>query len=116
MGEANIAQTNEGFIYKLQFVHTIKTVVIEWDEIKRQSNRRKHGWDFARAIEVFESDVLEYEDDREDYGETRMIAIGTIDNAVVLLVYAIYADDVVRVISLRNALKGEMEVYYAALY
>ena len=91
-------------------------MVIKWDEAKRQRNLRKHGWDFARAIEVLEGDVLEYEDEREDYGETRLIAIGAIGNVVVVLVYALYAEDVVRVISLRNALKSETEVYYAALY
>ena len=91
-------------------------MVIEWDEAKRQGNLRKHGWDFARAIEVLEGDVLEYEDDREDYGETRLITIGAINNVVVVLVYAPYTEDVVRVISLRNASRNETEVYYAALY
>jgi uncharacterized DUF497 family protein len=26
---------------------------LEWDETKRQANRRKHGIDFADAVEVF---------------------------------------------------------------
>ncbi|WP_082674449.1 BrnT family toxin [Thiohalocapsa sp. ML1] len=29
----------------------------EWDETKRQANRRKHGFDFADAVEVFYDDL-----------------------------------------------------------
>jgi hypothetical protein len=32
-------------------------IVFEWDETKRQGNRRKHGIDFADAVEVFYDDL-----------------------------------------------------------
>jgi uncharacterized DUF497 family protein len=36
----------------------------EWDEVKNQANIIKHGIDFIRAKEIFNSPVLETVDDR----------------------------------------------------
>ena len=47
-----------------------------WDETKRKSNLAKHGYDFADVACVFAGEVFRREDDRYDYGEQRMIAIG----------------------------------------
>jgi len=54
----------------------------EWDEAKRRENLNKHGVDFLRAALMFETPVLEQIDDREDYGEERMIALGEVDGTV----------------------------------
>ena len=43
----------------------------EWDENKRQSNLRKHGIDFVRAAAIFNNPILEREDNRYDYEDTR---------------------------------------------
>jgi hypothetical protein len=43
----------------------------EWDERKNRENMKKHGIDFADAIEVFRHPMLTGLDDREDYGEDR---------------------------------------------
>ncbi|WP_419164374.1 hypothetical protein [Candidatus Palauibacter sp.] len=40
----------------------------------------------ARAADVFAGATLTVEDDRQDYGETRFITIGVLDEAMVVLV------------------------------
>ncbi len=54
----------------------------EWDEDKCQANIDKHGIDFANIQAVFTNPIVEHVDDRRDYGETRIILLGIIDNRV----------------------------------
>ena len=58
-----------------------------WDEAKRKSNLAKHGCDFAEAARVSVGAVFRREDDRYDYGEQRMIAIGLLENVTVMVVH-----------------------------
>lgn len=51
----------------------------EWDEQKRKTNIRKHGFDFRDAWKVFNSPMLVAPDDRQDYGEDRWIGIGMLE-------------------------------------
>jgi uncharacterized protein len=46
----------------------------EWDDDKYELNIRRHGVDFERAALLFTGTMVEELDDREDYGEDRMIA------------------------------------------
>jgi len=39
----------------------------EWDEDKNRENIRKHGIDFADAIEIFRHPILTNLDNRRDY-------------------------------------------------
>jgi uncharacterized DUF497 family protein len=82
-------------------------VHFEWDEQKNAANIRKHGFDFGDAWEIFESPMLIVLDTREDYGEERWIGIGFLRERIVVIVFAQRSDDMVRVISLRKALKHE---------
>jgi uncharacterized DUF497 family protein len=59
----------------------------EWDEDKRQRNLRDHGVDFRLAALVFLGPVLEAEDQREDYGETRYRALGRVEDEYFVLAY-----------------------------
>ena len=79
----------------------------EWDEQKNEANIHKHGFDFTDAWEIFESPMLTAPDTREDYGEERWIGIGFLRERVVVIVFAERSDDIIRVISLRKALKHE---------
>jgi uncharacterized DUF497 family protein len=57
-------------------------------------------------------------DDREDYGEERWIGVGMLDARIVVIVFAERYennDEIVRVISLRKALKHERSQYQQAL-
>ena len=90
-------------------------MVIEWDEAKRHSNLSKHGLDFADAELIFDHDVWEVEDTREDYGEERIIAFGLLKGRVVILIYTLRAN-VVRVISLRKADSDEEQLYFENVF
>lgn len=84
----------------------------EWDEAKAASNRVKHGVSFS-AVRRFDMDgALIAEDDREDYGEERLLAIGRLDDDLHALVFTPRPPRL-RVISLRKAEKIERELYHA---
>jgi uncharacterized DUF497 family protein len=85
-----------------------------WDEAKRQANLAKHGLDFAEAHRVFEGLVIRYEDERFHYYEQRMVAMGLLDTAVVLVVH-VERGNLIRVISMRKADKHETNLYFKAL-
>ena len=87
----------------------------EWDDEKNKSNIRKHGFDFADAWEIFQAPMLLRLDDREDYGEDRWIGIGTLRGRIVAIVFAELEADIVRMISLRKALKHERIKYEQAI-
>ena len=53
--------------------------VFEWDDGKARYNLGKHGVDFTDAAQIFAGPVLTAIDDREDYGERRIRAIGRHD-------------------------------------
>ena len=48
----------------------------EWDEKKRRSNLKRHGFDFIDVEKVFAGEVLTVLDERYDYGETRFFSLG----------------------------------------
>jgi uncharacterized DUF497 family protein len=83
-----------------------------WDEDKRQSNLNKHGLDFSRAGEVFESPMAVFEDQRENYGEQRMIGLGMLEADVVVVVHVEISEDEIRIISMRKAERHEKDLYF----
>ncbi|PIV87905.1 MAG: hypothetical protein COW48_08990 [Hydrogenophilales bacterium CG17_big_fil_post_rev_8_21_14_2_50_63_12] len=82
-----------------------------WDETKRQTNRNKHGLDFAYAEQVFAGPMAIFEDNREAYGEQRLIGIGMLSAVVVLIVH-VESDETIRIISMREATSDETDLYY----
>lgn len=82
-----------------------------WDEAKRAANLKRHGLDFADAERVFAGPLALFEDDREAYGEQRMIGIGLLDALVVLVVH-VERDETIRIISMRKATRDETSIYY----
>jgi uncharacterized protein len=85
-----------------------------WDESKRKSNLTKHGLDFKDAARIFAGPLALFEDDRNDYGERRMIAMGLLDALVVIVVH-VESDNTIRIISMRKADKNETNLYYQNL-
>jgi uncharacterized DUF497 family protein len=77
----------------------------EWHEKKRLSNLEKHGLDFLDIGELFSGPCLEAET-KEVKGEKRWFVTGIIDDLVVTAVIT-KRGDVIRVISLRRARRGE---------
>jgi len=85
----------------------------EWDEAKSERNRIERGLPFGLAVELFEGPVVERADNRRDYGEVRIQAIGRVGSVTLLCVYT-DRGEVRRVISLRDANRRERNAYRAA--
>ena len=83
---------------------------IEFDEAKRTETSKARGLDMARAATVFAGATLTVEDNRQDYGEVRLITIGYLDDAMVVLVWT-PRDDACRIISMRKANERERRLY-----
>lgn len=84
----------------------------EWDERKSESNRAKHGIDFATAARVFDGPVLEHRTDREE--EERWNAVGVLDGHEIAVIYTLRQGRY-RIISARRARRNE-RIAYRALY
>ena len=89
----------------------------EWDEEKNIANKLKHDVSFEQAATVFDDENAYYIDDIEhsEY-EERFIVIGLdIDTHELTVCYCYRGkdEDVIRIISARNATKQEMKNYYA---
>jgi uncharacterized protein len=83
-----------------------------WGEQKRESNLAKHGVDFRDVLALFDGEVFEIVDDREDYGETRFIALGEIEDRIYVVVYT-WRDGNRWIISARKANEREQRKYNA---
>jgi uncharacterized DUF497 family protein len=85
-------------------------VSIAFDPDKEARNLVKHGVSLVRAEEMDMAAAVVHEDDRFDYGETRYIAFGKIDNVLHCLVFTFRGPNV-RAISLRKANRRESRRY-----
>ncbi len=83
----------------------------EWDEDKNSLNIQKHGIDFNDAVDVFNHPLLTVQDNREDYGEDRWLALGWIYSIIGVVVYTERVGDVIRIISAPKATKQEVKRY-----
>ena len=92
-------------------------MLFEWDPEKNRSNQKKHGGiDFEAASRVFSDPGLMLRKDRVIDGEQRWHAIGTVRNAVLLVVHVYLEDDsdgeeTIRIISAREADPRERRIY-----
>ncbi|NVD72756.1 BrnT family toxin [Duganella sp. BJB1802] len=77
-----------------------------WSDAKRQSNLRKHGLDFADAVDVIERDSFTTEDIRFQYAERRFNTLGYFQGEPVSVTYT-EENDVIRIISFRKASRRE---------
>ena len=60
---------------------------ITFDPAKREKTRAERGLDFADAEIVFAGVTLEIEDTRKNYGETRIICFGLLEDRMVVIGY-----------------------------
>ena len=87
----------------------------EWDENKRLANIQKLSVDFVDMPVLFKNPMIERVDDSEDYGEERVIALGTANAAVYRIVFTL-GKSRVRIISAMRASKNDQEIYYRSVY
>ena len=83
---------------------------IEFDEDKRDWTLKHRRLDMAKAAAIFDGFHMSREDDREDYGEVRVVTLGRMGRKIVVCVWTERADNR-RIISLREAEKDEREIY-----
>ena len=58
-----------------------------WDEEKNRSNIARHSIAFEDAKRIFEKPTIEKVDDRFEYGEIRVYAIGLVDGLEITVIY-----------------------------
>lgn len=81
----------------------------QWDEVKNEKNKSKHGISFEHALDIFNDDNrLQSASDKN--GERRYQTIGKAYKVVITVVYTI-RDFAYRLISARTARKDEREKY-----
>jgi len=85
----------------------------EWDEAKSAKNRLERGFGFDFAVKIFNAQRLETDDDRHDYGERRICAIGRIETEFFTVVYT-WRGLRRRIISARIAKRRERDAYRKA--
>ena len=60
---------------------------ITFDPAKRASTLRDRSLDFADAAEVFTGKALNIPDERLDYGEVRIVTVGSLRGRMVIVVW-----------------------------
>jgi uncharacterized DUF497 family protein len=85
-------------------------MAIEFDPAKSNRNARERDLPFDRANDFDFTTASLRIDDRKDYGELRIRAIGFLDDRLHVLVFT-EREDNIRVISLRKANRAEMRLY-----
>ncbi|MBO6140588.1 MAG: BrnT family toxin [Ruminococcus sp.] len=86
----------------------------EWDENKNEINKRKHGISFETAKEVFYDDLaIVFDDPDHSVDEDRFLIIGMTKSSKVCIVSHCYRDNdnIIRIISAREATKREKNFY-----
>ena len=84
--------------------------MIAFDAAKDQANIAKHGVSLSRAADFVMEMARVSQDDRADYGEERLIAVGPLDNRLYVMIFTL-RDGTIRVISLCKANRREVERY-----
>jgi uncharacterized DUF497 family protein len=84
----------------------------DWDKAKAAANLAKHGVTFEQAREAFNDPfAIDFVDDREDYGEDRLILCGMVENRLLVVAHTLRGDKV-RIISAREAEPHERRRYH----
>jgi uncharacterized DUF497 family protein len=60
---------------------------IAFDPVKRAVTLAERGLDFEDAADLFRGDTLDFPDDRQDYGERRMITVGHLRGRMMIVVW-----------------------------
>jgi uncharacterized DUF497 family protein len=83
-----------------------------WDAKKSLRNIARHGIAFVDAIRIFNGPTLEKVDDRFEYGEIRVYAIGIVDGIEITVIYTDLSETERRIISAWRAERHEREAYW----
>jgi uncharacterized protein len=87
-----------------------RPVKFERDPAKGQATEQQRGVRFERATEIFAGRLIEWTDERKDYGERRLRAVGESSRVLLHVVFTRRAA-VIRHISARRANKKEQAIW-----
>jgi len=82
-----------------------------WDKDKNHRNLRLHEIAFEDAVRIFEGPTVERTDDRFDYGEKRVYAIGVVNGLEITVIYTDRDDDR-RIVSAWRSEPHERRLYW----
>jgi uncharacterized DUF497 family protein len=86
-----------------------------WNESKNRRNLKVHGVELKDAVRIFEGPTLERVDDRYDYGEERMYAIGVVNGLEITVIYADLDAGERRIISAWRSEPHERRAYWKSV-
>jgi uncharacterized protein len=87
-------------------------MLFEWDEAKSRSTFGERGFGFDYAARIFDDLTIERRDDRRDYEEIRMQAIGRVGNDILFVVHT-DRGDMRHIISARRANRRERKLWHS---
>jgi hypothetical protein len=87
-------------------------MLFEWDTAKSRRTLKDRGFGFEYAAHIFLGPTLEKQDDRKDYGEVRIQAIGQVDDNILFVVYT-DRSTVRHIISARLANRKERKSWHS---
>ena len=83
-----------------------------WNQEKNRNNIKRHKIAFEDAMRVFEGATVERVDNRFDYGETRVYAIGLVEGLEITVIYTDRNNDERRIISAWRSEPHERRYYW----
>ena len=86
----------------------------DWDENKRNEVFGRRGVDILYAALIFENHVLTWPDDRQDYGEKRLISLGLVDGEPYVVVHT-ERNGVTRLITAWKGGRNDFGKYQASI-
>jgi uncharacterized protein len=86
----------------------------QWDERKRQEVIKARRVDILYAAQIFENTVVTRIDDRQDYGEDRLISLGMVGEECFVVVHT-ERDGEIRLITAWKGGRLEREYYQAGV-
>ena len=92
-------------------------IKFDWDPVKAESNKKKHGVSFEEAQSVFYDEfAVQFFDEEYSESEDRFLMLGVSDAAHLLIVCHCERDqgNIIRIISARKATKNESKYYPGA--
>ena len=90
-------------------------VLFDWDDVKAETNKKKHGVSFAEAATAFsDPKAIEFLDNKSTDKEERWVLVGiSAKRQVVLVIFVEREEKFIRIISARKAVKDEINQYFA---
>ena len=83
-----------------------------WDPKKNRRNIARHGIAFEDAVGIFEGLTMEQVDDRFDYDEVRVYAVGVVNGIEITVIYTELSEGMRRIISAWRSELHEREAYW----